>query len=95
VRTACAGLTTSARGYEVELDLALARRPFLALRGLWFVTRLHAHLREIDRFGVNVANNLPPGLAVTEQARPRIREVFATVFADFDALSSIACPSQS
>ncbi|MBV9774328.1 MAG: amidase, partial [Gemmatimonadetes bacterium] len=77
----------------IELDLAYARPAFLALRGLWFVSMLHPHLDRLDRFGVNVANNLRAGLATTveelgaaEQARKRIRETFRDLFRRFDYL---------
>ncbi|HEV2146847.1 MAG TPA: amidase family protein [Longimicrobiaceae bacterium] len=77
----------------VDLDLAYARRAFLALRGLWFVSMLHPHLDKLDRFGTNVANNLRAGLSTTveelgaaEQARRRIREEFHALFRRFDHL---------
>ncbi|HEX2189958.1 MAG TPA: amidase family protein, partial [Longimicrobiaceae bacterium] len=77
----------------IELDLAYARKAFLALRGLWFVSMLHPHLAELDRFGTNVANNLRAGLATTveelgaaEQARRRIREELRALLGRFDHL---------
>ena len=89
-------LALEAAGAEVEvieLDLAYARKAFLALRGLWFVSMLHPHLDKLDRFGANVANNLRAGLGTTveelgaaEQARRRIREDFRALFRRFDHL---------
>lgn len=77
----------------IELDLSYARKAFLALRGLWFVSMLHPHLDKLDRFGVNVANNLRAGLATSveelgaaEQARRRIWEEFRALFRRFDYL---------
>jgi amidase len=75
---------------EAEVDLAFVRPAFLALRGLWFVTHLHALLSDRDQFGPNVANNVTAGLATTveqlaaaEQARGRLwtlcRELFDRV----------------
>lgn len=78
---------------EIELDLAYGRKAFLALRGLWFVSMLHPHLDKLEKFGVNVANNLRAGLATSveelgaaEQARKRMREQFAALFTRFDHL---------
>ena len=78
---------------EVELDLSYGRKAFLALRGLWFVSMLHPHLRHLDEFGVNVANNLRAGLATSveelgaaEQARKRMRAQFAELFGRFGHL---------
>ncbi|MBV9107859.1 MAG: amidase [Gemmatimonadetes bacterium] len=76
---------------EIALDLSYGRKAFLALRGHWFVSMLHPHLDKLERFGVNVANNLRAGLATSvqelgaaEQARKRIREEFAALFRRFD-----------
>ncbi|HEU0051621.1 MAG TPA: amidase, partial [Longimicrobium sp.] len=78
---------------EIELDLAYGRKAFLALRGLWFVSMLYPHLDKLDRFGVNVANNLRAGLATTteeigaaEYARRRIWETFRELFTRYDAV---------
>ncbi|HEX6746487.1 MAG TPA: amidase [Longimicrobium sp.] len=78
---------------EIDLDLSYGRKAFLALRGLWFVSMLHPHLDKLDRFGVNVANNIRSGLGTSveeigaaEQARKRMREQFAGLFARFDHL---------
>jgi amidase len=78
---------------EIDLDLSYGRKAFLALRGLWFVSMLHPHLDKLDRFGVNVANNLRAGLATTtaeigaaEQARKRIRAQFADLFGRYDVV---------
>jgi amidase len=78
---------------EIDLDLSYARKPFLALRGYWFVAQLYPHLDRLEEFGVNVANNMRAGLAVTmtelgaaEQARRRIWEDFRALFGQFDHL---------
>ena len=78
---------------EIELDLRYGRKAFLALRGLWFVSMLNPHLDKLDRFGVNVANNLRAGLATSveelgaaEAARKRIRARFAELFTRYDHL---------
>lgn len=86
----------AAAGAEVEtidLDLSFARKPFLALRGLWFVNQLHHLIDRLDEFGPNVANNLRAGLATTtteiaegEQARKRMREILADLFRRYDLL---------
>jgi len=76
---------------EIDLDLSYGRKAFLALRGHWFVAQFHPHLDKLERFGVNVANNLRAGLATSveelgaaEQARKRIRARFAELFTRFD-----------
>ncbi|MEW6320676.1 MAG: amidase family protein [Acidobacteriota bacterium] len=79
-----------ARVDVMSVDLSFARKPFLALRGLWFVTQLHPHLGERARFGPNVGANVKAGLdtallevGAAEQARNRLwhlcREIFSTV----------------
>lgn len=77
----------------IELDLAYARKAFLALRGLWFVSMLHPHLDRLERFGANVGNNLRAGLGTSveelgaaEAARRRIWEEFRGLFRRFDHL---------
>ncbi|HEX2206443.1 MAG TPA: amidase [Longimicrobium sp.] len=82
-----------ARVEEVALDLAYARKPFLALRGHWFVSQLHPYLDRVDEFGVNVANNVRAGLQVTpvelaeaEVTRKRIWEEFRAFFRTWDHL---------
>ena len=64
---------------EVQLDLAIGRPAFLALRGLWFVTQMYPRLDQIDQLSANVANNVRAGLelsvkdiAVAEQTRGQI-----------------------
>jgi amidase len=54
---------------------------------------LHPHLDKLERFGVNVANNLRAGLATSteelgaaEQARKRIRARFAELFGRYDVV---------
>lgn len=78
---------------EIGLDLSYGRKAFLALRGLWFASTLNAHVDKLDRFGVNVANNLRAGLATTtaeigaaEAARKRIRAEMAELFGRHDFL---------
>src|SRR5574341_732157 len=62
-RRAALGLSDTGAAVEaVALDLAFARPAFLALRGLWFLSWLHQHLGQADRFGVNVGNNVRAGL---------------------------------
>ncbi|HEX7240634.1 MAG TPA: amidase [Longimicrobiaceae bacterium] len=77
----------------IELDLAYARRAFLALRGLWFVSMLHPHLDKLEHFGTNVGNNIRAGLkgsveelGAAEAARRRIWEEFRAFFGRFDHL---------
>ena len=76
---------------EIDLDLSAARKAFLSLRGLWFVTQMFPRLDHTDRFGVNVGNNVRAGLEVTtrdlaaaEQERGRIWHRFRELFARFD-----------
>lgn len=78
---------------EIELDLSFARKPFLALRGLWFVAQMFPRLDKVDRFGSNVAGNIRAGLATTtldlgaaEAARTRIWHMFRELFRTFDHL---------
>ena len=91
-----AALDISKTGVEVEeinLDLSFVRKPFLTLRGYNFVSHLHQHLDKIDRFGINVANNLRAGLKLTpedlgaaEQARTRLWNLFQDFFQKYDHL---------
>ncbi|HXI62925.1 MAG TPA: amidase family protein [Gemmatimonadales bacterium] len=78
---------------EIELDLSFARKPFLALRGLWFVAQMFPRLDKVDQFGPNVAGNIRAGLATTtydlgaaEAARTRVWYVFRELFQRFDHL---------
>jgi amidase len=78
---------------EIDLDLSYARKPFLALRGHWFVSQLYPHLDKVDQFGVNVANNVRAGLKVTpvelaeaEVTRKRIWDQFRDLFRTCDHL---------
>jgi amidase len=82
-----------ARVEEQPIDLAFARPPFLALRGLWFVSHLHALLHERERFGPNVANNVRAGLETTveqvaaaEQARNRLWTLCRDLFSRVDCV---------
>ena len=84
---------TGATVDEIDLDLAYARRPFLALRGHWFVSQLFPYLDRVDEFGVNVANNVRAGLKVTpvelaeaEVTRKRIWDQFRDLFRTYDHL---------
>ncbi|MBI4419222.1 MAG: hypothetical protein HY560_00190, partial [Gemmatimonadetes bacterium] len=77
----------------IDLDLSFARPAFLALRGLWFVAQMHPRLDQMDRFGVNVANNVRAGfdvttrdLAAAEAARGRLWSLFRGLFSRFDHL---------
>src|SRR4029079_16810221 len=63
--SAMALASAHAKVEELALDLAFVRPAFLALRGLWFVTHLHALLPDREQFGPNVANNVKAGLAIT------------------------------
>lgn len=78
---------------EIEFDLSPARRAFLALRGLWFVTQMTPRLDQAQRFGVNVSNNVRSGSSVTtreladaEQVRGRIWHRFRDLFTRVDHL---------
>jgi amidase len=78
---------------EIEFDLSFARKPFLALRGLWFVAQMFPRLDKVDQFGPNVAGNIRAGLATTthdlgaaEAARTRVWHVFRELFRRFDHL---------
>ncbi len=78
---------------EIEIDLSFARKPFLALRGLWFVAQMFPRLDRVDQFGPNVAGNIRAGLATTthdlgaaEAARTRLWHVFRELFRTFDHL---------
>jgi amidase len=78
---------------EIGLDLAFARKAFLALRGLWFVAQMFPRMDQLDRFGPNVAGNIRAGLGTTtsdlgaaEQARTRIWHMFREFFGKFDHL---------
>ncbi|HEV2131704.1 MAG TPA: amidase family protein [Longimicrobiaceae bacterium] len=78
---------------EIELDLSFARKPFLALRGLWFMAQLHPLLGRLEEFGANVRNNTRAGLETSmeavgaaEQARKRLWELFGQLFGEFDHL---------
>ena len=93
-REAVAALAEAGAEVEtIELDLAYARKAFLALRGLWFVSMLYPHLDKLERFGINVGNNLRAGLATSveelgaaEAARRHIWEDFRALFRRFDHL---------
>ena len=91
-RKAAFGLTAiGASVEEIELDLTAARKAFLALRGLWFVTQMTPRLDRAAEFGVNVGNNVRAGLEVTtrdlaeaEQERNRIWHRFRDLLHRFD-----------
>ncbi|HEU0077283.1 MAG TPA: amidase family protein, partial [Longimicrobiaceae bacterium] len=93
-REAVAALGAAGAEVEtIELDLAYARKAFLALRGLWFVSMLYPHLDKLEHFGANVGNNLRAGLKTSveelgaaEAARRRIWEDFRALFRRFDHL---------
>jgi amidase len=76
---------------EIQLDLSPGRDAFLALRGLWFVTWMQAHLDRIDQCGVNVRNNTRAGLettvadlALAEQVRGRIWQDVSRLLERYD-----------
>ena len=76
---------------EIDLDLSAARKAFLAIRGLWFMTQMFPRLDREAEFGVNVGNNVRAGRAVTthdlaaaEQERGRIWHRFRELFDRFD-----------
>lgn len=86
---------------EIALDLAFARPAFLALRGYWFLAQLFTRLELIERFGVNVANNVraglsadPRALAAAEDARGRLWHAFRELFTrtDFMLTPCMALP---
>ncbi|MGH7714321.1 MAG: amidase [Gemmatimonadaceae bacterium] len=79
-----------AKVQEIDFDLSFARSAFLALRGYWFLAQLFTRLEHLDRFGVNVANNVraglsadPRALGAAEEARGRVwhtcRDLFTRV----------------
>jgi amidase len=78
---------------EESLDLTFARSAFLALRGYWFLAALYSKLDLLERFGVNVANNVRSGLAAdpsslgaAEEVRGRLWHIFRDVFKRTDYL---------
>lgn len=78
---------------EESLDLGFARSAFLALRGHWFLASLYARLDLLERFGVNVANNVRSGLAAeprnlagAEDVRGRLWHIFRDLFKRTDYL---------
>jgi amidase len=85
--------SAGARVDVIDLDLSFARKAFIALRGLWFVSMLHPHLDRLEHFGPNVRGNVELGLKTTmaevgaaEQARKRIWETFQELFGSYDAV---------
>jgi amidase len=78
---------------EIQLDLAFARKAFLALRGLWFLVWMYPLLGQMERLGVNVANNVRSGMRLTtkdlaeaEVARGRLWHLFREFFEKHDHL---------
>ena len=78
---------------EHGLDLAFVRPAFLVVRGLWFVTQLHALLGQRERLGPNVANNVRAGLETTveqiaqaEQTRGRLWTLCRDLFTRVDCV---------
>ncbi|HXY68734.1 MAG TPA: amidase family protein, partial [Gemmatimonadales bacterium] len=98
VASACRGaaLGLAGDGVEVEevaFDLSAARDPYLALRGLWFVSWMQARLGRLDEFGVNVKANTKAGLeakvkdlGVAETVRGALWHRFRELFERFDHL---------
>ena len=91
-----AAFDLGAAGAVVEehgIDLAFVRPAFLVVRGLWFVTQLHALLGQRDRFGPNVSNNVRAGLETTveqiaeaERTRGRLWTLCRDLFAGVDCV---------
>ena len=84
-----AGATVS----EIALDLAEARRAFLALRGYWMVAHQHTRLNRSSEFGANVANNVRAGLQTSteqfgaaEHVRSQLWYRFRELFERYDTL---------
>ncbi len=78
---------------EVEMDLSIGRRAFLALRGYEMVAVHYRRLDKVDQLGDNVAGNIHAGLAVTtealgaaEHARGQLWLRFRDFFRRFDYL---------
>jgi amidase len=98
VEAACRGAAFALRelGAEVEeidLDLSFARKPFLALRGLWMVVQQYRRLDRVEHFGANLRGNVEAGLGVTtdalaaaEHTRRRLWEMFRDLFEKYDHL---------
>jgi amidase len=83
-------------GLEVEehdLDLAYAKRCFLALRGYWMLAQHHVRLDRHERFGANLRGNLDAGmrrgvleLAEAEGLRGRVWDDLRRLFERVDLL---------
>jgi amidase len=78
---------------EIAFDLAPARDPYLALRGLWFVAWMHDRLDRLEEFGVNVKANTRAGLealvrdlGAAEAVRGKLWHRFREFFASYDHL---------
>ncbi len=84
---------------DIELDLSFARRPFLALRGLWMVAQQMGRLEHLDQFGENLAGNIRAGLEVTssalaeaERTRTRLWDIFYDLFQRYDHVLTPTLP---
>ena len=78
---------------EIALDLSFARKPFLALRGLWMVVQQYRRLDKVEQFGPNLRGNVEAGLHFTtdalagaEHCRRRLWETFHDFFMRHDHL---------
>jgi amidase len=78
---------------EVAIDLSFARPAFLQLRGQYMVDRHLERLDKIDRLNPNLAGNIRAGLAQSprdvalgEQGRARVFDVFRRFFTNHDVL---------
>ena len=79
---------------EVEMDLSIGRRAFLALRGYEIVAAHYPRLDKVDQLGPNLAGNIRAGLAVTTEAlgaAERARGQLWLRFRDFFCRSSSPC----
>ena len=77
----------------MDVDLSEGRKAFLHLRGLWFVSHMHAHLDQLSEMGENVRGNVEAGLKLTTEqlawanaARGRMWSFFEDFFRRYDFL---------
>jgi amidase len=106
VEVACHGAALELRAAgavvdEIDLDLALARDAFLRLRGQLMVNTHLDRLDTIDLLNQNLAGNIRMGLAQSprevamgEQGRAQVFEMFRVLFERFDVLLTPTAPVQ-